>query len=114
MILGIGIDIVSVERIQLAMRRPGFLTRVLTEPERSRSLSAASVAGRWAAKEAVAKCLGCKLGWHDVVIEPSVDGRPEVTITRSGVVSDNEMVHVSITHDHGMAAAVAIWERTNP
>ncbi len=57
MIERIGVDLVSVERIRRAMERPGFTDRVLSVAERRESESAEYVAGRWAAKEALVKCL---------------------------------------------------------
>lgn len=108
MIEGIGLDIVEVSRIAEAMRRDGFLERILTPAERAMDLAPERVAGRWAAKEAVAKALRMKLSWQDVEIVNAEDGRPIVAVKGLG---DDLRVHVSISHERGLAAATAIVER---
>ena len=106
MILGLGVDIVAVDRIQRAMRRHGFLQRVLTPEERSYASGPAWVAGRWAAKEAVAKAVGLSLTWQDVEIFNGPSGRPSAVVR--GLPRGT--VHVSLSHERGNAVAVAIWE----
>jgi holo-[acyl-carrier protein] synthase len=106
MVKGVGIDVVETERIAHAMEKEGFLVRILTENERKQSPALGSVAGRWAAKEAIAKALGGHLGWHDVEIGNDEHGRPIVKFRRE----IDGRVHLSISHEKGIAAAVAIWE----
>lgn len=107
MIEGLGIDVVEVARIARAMRRAGFVERILTPAEREVALTPARVAGRWAAKEAVAKALDLSLRWHDVEVGNDEAGKPSVTIRRP---LGERVVHVSISHERGLAAAVAIVE----
>lgn len=107
MIRGIGIDVIEVERITQAMQREGFLERILTEKERADTISPLTLAGKWAAKEAVAKAVGTHLNWHDVEITGGAGSKPEARILRREHVG---VVHVSISHEKGIAAAVAVWE----
>ncbi len=58
MIVGLGIDIVEVARIAEAMKNPRFIERILTPIEREFCTTPQKVAGRWAAKEAIAKAVG--------------------------------------------------------
>jgi len=111
---GLGIDIVSVERITKAMQRPGFLDRILAPSEREQTLSPQRVAGRWAVKEAVAKALGTRPGWHDVIVVNDLSGAPEVHVAphRLPPVAPHRLppgcrVLVSISHERDMAVAVA-------
>ena len=121
MIIGIGIDVVALDRFEgLMTRQPTFLDRVLTIREQQLSdgtlRSVASLAGRFAAKEAVAKCLGAPAGlkWHDCEVLTDISGRPQLEI--SGTVSDFARGlhitrwHISITHDGGHAIAYVIAE----
>lgn len=107
MIDGVGIDVVEVARIERAMQRPGFVERILTSAERNVIRTPGRVAGRWAAKEAIAKALGLDMAWHDVEILPDSNGAPQVSV-RKGF--ENRRIHLSITHERGHAAAVAIIE----
>lgn len=122
MIVGIGLDVCSIERMRRALERHGdrFFARICNEAERGdlaqTSDRAMTLAGRFAAKEAFAKALDGApgVGWHDVEIHRSGSGRPHMTLmgaalalaTRHGAVR----WHVSITHDAGIAAAVVILE----
>lgn len=100
-ILGMGIDLVSVQRIKEAMEKPGFLDKILTESERAIVKTPESVAGRWAAKEALMKA-GCGVKtFKEIEILPDETGQPRVTMP-----SGNWMV--SITHEKEMAAAVVL------
>lgn len=108
MILGIGVDIVEVSRIREAMNRPNFVHRILTPREILLSETALFVAGRWAAKEAVAKAVGTHLTWHDVEILPDGNGKPVATV--SGLTTYCR-IHVSISHERGHAVGMAILER---
>ena len=88
MILGIGIDIIEINRIKEALARPRFTNRVFTDGEQvyceSRGLGRyASYAARFAGKEAVLKALGSGLSggqWRDVEILPDNSGRPAVKL----------------------------------
>ncbi len=103
MILGIGTDIVSVNRIRLAMARVGLIQRILTESEWRANMEPEFVAGRWAAKEAIKKCCPWINSWHQVKILP--DGPPSATVEG---LPENEQVLISISHEHEFAVATAI------
>ena len=78
MIVGVGIDVVDVDRFaRILRRRPGMAERLFTPAERG--LPPASMAARFAAKEAVAKALGAPNGmlWHDCEVVRAASGRPE-------------------------------------
>ena len=124
MILGLGTDLVGVERIRAVYQRQGqrFLDKVYTVDEQTYCLSARDpaerLAARWAAKEAVMKALGT--GWakgvdftHIAVI--STDGAPpRLTLThRAAEIASARQIgrwHLSLSHSDGMAIAVAIAE----
>ena len=110
MILAIGVDIVEVERIRSAMSDQRFLERVLTPSERKLAFSAQFVAGRWAAKEAVAKAVGTHLHWQDVEILPDSTGRPVATVLASKMQPLGARLHVSISHEKGHAVGMAVLE----
>ena len=121
MIVGLGIDVCSIERMRRALERHGdrFFARICSEAER-KDLSgrelATAVAGRFAAKEAFAKALdGAKgVGWHEVEVRRGSSGRPTLELTGNAMSMVRrfgaERWHVSITHDAGVAAAVVILE----
>jgi holo-[acyl-carrier protein] synthase len=122
MVIGLGIDVCSIERMQRALDRSGirFWERILTEGEREdlsgRVDRGAALAGRFAAKEAAAKALGAPrdVWWHHLEVRHGTLGVPRLELrgpaavhaARLGVV--NKLV--SITHDGGVAAAVVILE----
>jgi holo-[acyl-carrier protein] synthase len=109
MIVGIGLDLVEIARIEGAMRNPRFLQRILTERERASCVKPTQVAGRWAAKEAVAKALGISLSWQQVEILNDDHGKPIAKIDHPEI--ERYQVLVSITHERSHAAAVAVLER---
>ena len=114
MIVGIGIDVCPVERFASAAARERLLARLFTPAERDSSMN--RMAGRFAAKEALAKALGAPAGlsWHDVEVRKDDLGKPYFHYT--GTVADRvaalgiATVHLSITHDAGIAAAVVVCE----
>lgn len=114
MIRGIGLDVCQVARFEVAAGRRGLLERVFTPAEQDASVQ--RMAGRFAAKEALAKALGAPAGlaWHDVEVDRDQAGRPYFRF--SGTVAARlaelgiETVHLTITHDAGIAAAVVICE----
>lgn len=110
MIVRIGTDLVETSRIQTAMRRPGFLQRILTPNEIAISTSPNFVAGRWAAKEAIYKCLPELSSWHDVEILRAANGAPIVSISHSSFQA-GQTIHLSISHERGMAVAFAVLEK---
>jgi holo-[acyl-carrier protein] synthase len=122
MIVGIGLDVCSIERMRRALERHGerFYARICTDDERADLAQAADraqgLAGRFAAKEAFAKALDGApgVGWHEVQIRRGETGRPHMTLTGLArtLALDAGAIrwHVSITHDAGIAAAVVILE----
>lgn len=108
MIEAIGIDMVSVERIERAMRNPRFVQRILSRAElQERTLTPSYVAGRWAAKEAVAKCLGAPIRWHEVEVLSKPGEPPRVRVSPSRLPND-KVILLSITHERNAAIAVAL------
>lgn len=89
MVLGIGVDIIEIERVRNALeRRPALEQRLFTPAEikycRQKANPYPSLAARFAAKEAVLKAMGVGLGsctWHDIIIEVNSSGAPEVKLT---------------------------------
>lgn len=120
MIRGIGLDLCEIARIERAIEKEHFLKRVFTPGERARIRGASDArrgeiaAGIFAAKEAVAKALGTGFdgfGPDAVEILPDAKGRPACALRgRALELAGSGSVHVSITHERGMAAAVAIIE----
>lgn len=115
MILGLGIDVVDVARFgQTLQRTPALLQRLFTEPEQHLGLN--SLAARFAAKEALAKALGAPVGlfWTDATVRRGEHGRPELEITGTVAARATEMgvrsLHVSLSHDAGIASAVVVAE----
>lgn len=116
---GVGIDVVSIPRFADSLRRtPALADKLFTPAERvtasGRPRTDASLAARFAAKEAVAKALGVPLGmdWHDCVITVDDARRPaiEVTGTVAAACAERGITgwQISLTHDAGIAAAVVI------
>jgi holo-[acyl-carrier protein] synthase len=113
-IVGVGVDVVDVARFEESLSRtPGLLARVFTAAERERP--PASLAARFAAKEALAKALGAPgLVWTDCEIVSEPSGEPRFAMT--GTVAERASslrvgnVHVSLSHDAGIASAVVVLE----
>jgi holo-[acyl-carrier protein] synthase len=114
-IVGIGIDVCDVGRFaQSVARRPGLVRRLFTPAEAERPI--ASLAARFAAKEALAKALGAPSGmsWQDAEIRTDAAGRPTFSI--AGTVAERARqlgiatIHVSLSHDAGIASAVVVCE----
>jgi holo-[acyl-carrier protein] synthase len=111
MIIGLGIDIVEIARIKDAMKNPRFVEKILTPAEREFCTTPSKVAGRWAAKEAVAKAVGLHLSWHDVEILPDELGQPYAKVASRHFDPVRLRLKISITHERSNAVAVAILER---
>lgn len=115
MIVGVGIDVCDVSRFaQTIERRPGLVKRLFTSREAERPT--ASLAARFAAKEALAKALGAPSGlsWLDAEIETDDLGKPSLRITGTVAARAAELgvarIHVSLSHDAGIASAFVICE----
>ena len=113
MILGIGIDVVDIARFEESLARtPGLRARVFTEREGRMSLS--SLAARFAAKEALVKALDARnlFSWHDVEIINEPSGKPSFVFT--GALAERiagDRVHLTLSHDAGIASAMFVIER---
>lgn len=120
MVRGLGIDLCAIGRIEKAIQKPRFLERVYTPAERSRILAASEArrgeiaAGLFAAKEAVSKALGTGFvgfGPGDIEIIPDGAGKPQCVLHGKALErAGNARPWVSVTHEDGVAAAVAVLE----
>ena len=118
----LGVDIVRVERIRAALERFGdrFERRVLTDGERRYVRGRPeTLAGRWAAKEAVSKVLGLGvrgIGWRDIEVQRLPTGQPSVRLHGRAARRAEQLgmgrVALSITHEADFAVAVAFGVRT--
>lgn len=116
MIVGVGIDVVDIARFAATLERtPAMRQRLFTELERERPL--ASLAARFAAKEALAKALGAPAGlhWIDAEVHTDETGRPWLRMSGTVAARAEELgvvsTHVSLSHDAGIASAVVVLER---
>ena len=120
MIIGIGIDVVPVDRFAESLTRtPGLRDRLFTADEQTTPSggrrTGESLAARFAAKEALAKALGAPgLAWTDAEIRNEASGDPQFEIRGSVLARADELgvrtVHVSLSHDAGIASAVVVLE----
>ena len=118
-VIGIGIDVVAIERFVLSLDRTPSLRQRLFGPAElltagGAARSDASLAARFAVKEAVAKALGVPPGmdWHHCTVTSMNSGRPLLVVTETvAAVAANAGViswQISISHDGGIAAAVVL------
>ena len=120
MIIGLGTDIVEIERIAAALSRHGghFAERVFTTDEAAQAHGRVSyLAGRWAAKEAAAKALGCGIGERcaltDIEIIDDAAGAPQLSCTAPALktfAGKSLRWQVSISHEKAYAVATVIIE----
>ena len=118
----LGIDIIRVQRIRDALRRFGsrFSRRILTETEAAYVRDRPeTMAGRWAAKEAVSKVLGLGVrgvGWRDIEIVRLPTGQPAVRLHGRARARAEQLgmggIAVSISHEREYAIAIAMAQRT--
>lgn len=118
-ITGIGVDLVDIARFEQQLAKtPGLTERLFAPAELSgeAALKPATLAGKFAAKEAFIKALGngAGLNWHDLRVVKNAAGKPFFELSGdTAAASANAGVsrwHVSISHDGGMAIAYAIAE----
>ena len=112
MALGIGIDLIEIERVERALeRRPRLAERLFTPAElayaRRRSRPGRHLAARFAAKEAVIKALGQGVPLRDVEV---VSGEPPALQLhgRAAELAGDRKISISLTHSRDSAAAVAV------
>lgn len=119
-IVGIGVDVVDLARFERALdRTPALRTRLFADAELTageRVLSLRSLAGRFAAKEALIKAFGESAGirWHHMQVVSDGHGNPSFVLTDAaaavaasrGIAS----IHLSMSHDAGIAIAYVVAE----
>lgn len=120
-IIGVGIDVAEIDRFRAALERtPNLAARLfvaaeLTLPGGERR-GIASLAARFAAKEALAKALGAPAGllWTDAEVFVEASGQPRLRVKGTVAARAAELGvrswHVSLSHDAGVASAVVIAE----
>jgi holo-[acyl-carrier protein] synthase len=121
--LAIGVDLVEIERIAAVLGRhgPRFLERIYTPAERallgqrSPETLAASLAARWAAKEATAKALGTGIGpvsWQEIEIYHDAAQRPSLHLSGAALAAATALGldawTVSLSHTRGQAVAMVV------
>lgn len=115
MIVGIGIDVVDIVRFERSITRtPALVERLFAESERGRP--ARSLAARFAAKESLIKALGghAIIRWHEMRVVQDPEGNPDFEL--SGGLAEHvrtlgiERVHLSMSHDAGIASAFVVLE----
>ena len=121
MILGLGTDITDCTRIENLLKRRGdaFRLHLLTNAEAQEEDGLSYIAGRWCAKEALAKALGtgigakCAFGEIEILRDPA-SGRPVMTLSGNAKHSADTLgvkrIHLSISHEKRYAVATVILE----
>ncbi|MEU4150184.1 MULTISPECIES: holo-ACP synthase [unclassified Streptomyces] len=120
-IVGVGIDVAEIERFRAALQRtPGLADRLFVAGELllpgGERRGIASLAARFAAKEALAKALGAPSGllWVDAEVYVEDSGQPRLRVKGTVAARAAELGvrswHVSLSHDAGVASAVVIAE----
>lgn len=122
MIIGVGIDIIEIDRIEGAVKHnKNFLHKLFTEKEveyfNAHGYKIESIAGAFAAKEAISKALGTGFrgfGFKDIEILKDNKGKPEVILfNKAKALAEsygNYKVHLSISHNKSNAIAYAVME----
>lgn len=121
MIKGIGNDIIELDRIEVAIKKKGFLKKYFTDKEAllfaERKNNIGTISGNFCVKEAVSKAIGTGIrdfGLADIEVLRDDLGKPYVTLHNNAkVISDGlgiENWHVTISHSKMYATAVAIGE----
>lgn len=121
MIIGVGIDVAEIERFGAALERtPNLAQRLFVESELTlpggERRGTASLAARFAAKEALAKALGAPGGllWTDAEVYVEDSGQPRLRVSGTVQARAAELGvrswHISLSHDAGIASAVVIAE----
>ncbi|EGT3599678.1 holo-ACP synthase [Clostridium perfringens] len=126
MIIGIGVDIIEIERVRQAIQNnKNFLSKLFTEKEIdyfiSRKMNSEVIAGNFAAKEAVSKALGTGIrgfSFKDIEILRNELGKPEVILHNGAKLIGNKLIrnnnslkiHLSISHNNSNAIAYSVLE----
>ncbi|MEV5884092.1 holo-ACP synthase [Streptomyces sp. NPDC052020] len=120
-IIGVGIDVAGIERFEESLERtPNLARRLFRDSElllpSGERRGVASLAARFAAKEALAKALGAPAGlyWTDVEVYVEASGQPRLRVSGAVAARAAELGvrswHVSLSHDAGVASAVVVAE----
>ncbi len=111
----VGTDIIQIQRVEKLVTRFGikFKQRFLSSKEIAVARKIETLAGFWAAKEAISKALGCGIGgqlaFHDIIIAKDHKGAPYFRLTKEAQkVHQIKESSLSISHDGGFAIAVVI------
>ena len=112
MAIKVGTDIVNIKRVEESIEKFGnkFLERFLNTEEIDSLKKVESIAGYWAAKEAVAKALGCGIGkelnFKDIIVKKNINNAPYFIVESQNfnIIESS----LSISHDGGFAIAVVI------
>ncbi|EEX48719.1 MULTISPECIES: holo-ACP synthase [Jonquetella] len=119
MIVGIGVDLCSIVRMERCCADDFFIRRVFTPDEAAYCLRQAAparhFAARFAAREAFVKAAGLgllEIGFHNVSVARDAAGRPSLLLSgRAEEVCRGGTVHLSLSHDGGQAIAFVVIER---
>ncbi len=122
MIIGVGVDIVQVDRIQKNIEKQKFIDKVYTEKEKEyltkRQLNPQTAAGLFAAKEAVSKTLGTGISGFsitDIEIVKDEFNKPEILLHNNALKISKDKgidkINISISHEKDYAIAFAVAER---
>lgn len=124
MIVAIGTDLVDLDRLEKSIERSGdaFIDKILTNDERKycegRAVPLQSIGARFAAKEAVMKCLGTGwahgIGFRDIEVQKEESGRPHILLHGEAKVIAKRLgiakIHLSLSHTNGHAIAYVLAE----
>ncbi|MEV6593320.1 holo-ACP synthase [Streptomyces acidicola] len=120
-IIGVGIDVAEIDRFRVSLQRtPGLAERLFVDGElflpSGERRGVASLAARFAAKEALAKALGAPPGlhWTDAEVYLEDSGQPRLRVQGTVAARAAQLGvtswHVSLSHDAGVASAVVVAE----
>ena len=119
--MAVGVDLADVARIRKALEKfpERLVKRVLTESEAAYCLSrpdpAPHIAARFAAKEAVIKCLGEGVTLTEICVERALSGAPSITLTgKAAEKAAGRTILISLTHLPDIACAFAVLVEGNP
>ena len=123
MIVGIGVDVVYINRMKRWQEIPGLLERYFHDDELSASMARGkgavlSLAARFAAKEAFGKALGTGLEGitlKDIVVKNRHNGQPEIHVSGTALAALEKSgavhIHLSLTHEKDNAIAMVVLEK---
>lgn len=116
MVKGLGVDIIEISRIEKAISKKGFVDRIFTTNEiiyfKEKNYNKFTIAGAFAAKEAVSKVLGTGIrgfNWTDIEIKRDELGRPTVTLFNNAqsIATEKGITNIDISISHCREYAVA-------